>query len=62
MGAATEGGPMAAVHAFVEAFNDDDVERMQAACTDETVIVDDVPPHQWSGFGATTANVASDLP
>ena len=54
MGGATEGGPLTAVRQFVEAFNNDDVERMQAACTDETVIVDDVPPHQWSGLGATT--------
>jgi ketosteroid isomerase-like protein len=54
MGGATEAGPLAAVEQFVEAFNNDDVERMQAACTDETTIVDDVAPHLWSGLGATT--------
>lgn len=54
MAQSTESGPLAAVRRFVEAFNADDVEGMQAACTSETAIVDDVPPHEWSGPGATT--------
>jgi len=47
-------GPMVAVRQFVEGFNNDDVDRAQAACTDETSIIDDVPPHEWSGSGAAT--------
>ena len=46
--------PMVAVHAFVEAFNDNDVARAEAACMDETVILDDFPPHEWSGNRAVT--------
>ena len=45
---------MVAVRQFIEGFNDDDVERVQAACADETSIIDDFPPHQWTGRGATT--------
>ena len=46
--------PIDAVRAFVEGFNNDDVDAMQAACTDDTSIIDDFPPHQWLGSGATT--------
>ena len=45
---------MVAVRQFVDGFNDDDTDRMQAACTDETSIIDDFPPHEWMGSGATT--------
>ena len=45
---------MVAVRRFVEGFNNDDVDAAQAACADETSIIDDFPPHQWSGQGATT--------
>jgi SnoaL-like domain len=54
MAASTETGPVAAVHRFIEAFNDDDVDLAQAACVDETSIIDDFPPYQWTGHGATT--------
>ena len=47
-------GPMAAVRSFVAAFNNDDVDLVQAACEDETLIVDDFPPHTWSGSRAAT--------
>jgi hypothetical protein len=47
-------GPMVAVRAFVDGFNEDDTDRMQAACTNETSIIDDFPPHEWRGAGATT--------
>jgi ketosteroid isomerase-like protein len=50
----TERDPMAAVRQFVEGFNADDIERAQAACADETSIIDDFPPHEWTGSGATT--------
>ena len=45
---------MLAVHRFVEAFDDDDVALMQATCADETSVVDDFPPYQWTGPAATT--------
>ena len=54
MTGSTEIGPMGAVRHFVEAFNNDDVDRMQAACASETSIIDDFPPHEWTGRGATT--------
>ena len=49
-----ETGPMVAVREFVEGFNADDAIRMQAACSDETSIIDYFPPHEWSGSRATT--------
>jgi hypothetical protein len=53
--AATEIGPMDPVRQFVEAFNRNDVDGMQAACAGTTSIIDDFPPHEWSGPSATTA-------
>jgi len=50
----TDLGPMTAVRAFVEAFNNDDVDLIQAACEDETLIIDDFPPYAWSGGRAAT--------
>lgn len=55
MAASTESGPMGPVRQFVESFNANDVEGMQAACTEATSIIDDFPPHEWSGAHATTA-------
>src|SRR4051812_19521936 len=46
--------PMVAVHDFVEGVNNDDVDRVQAACADESSIIDDFPPYHWTGLGATT--------
>jgi len=54
MTGSTDLGPMLAVRQFVEGFNDDDIDRAQAACADETFIIDDFPPHEWTGPGATT--------
>lgn len=54
MAAATETSPMDAVRRFVEGFNADDTDVMQAACADGTSIIDDFPPYQWTGPGATT--------
>ena len=54
MAGSTDTGPMVAVRRFVEGFNNDDVDEAQAACLDETAIIDDFPPHQWTGEGATT--------
>lgn len=55
MAASTEIGPMGPVRQFVEGFNSNDVDLAQAACTDETTIIDDLPPHQWTGPLATTS-------
>ncbi len=54
MTGSTETGPMVAVRQFVEGFNKDDVHLIQAVCADETSIIDDFPPHEWTGRGATT--------
>ncbi len=54
MTGSTEIGPMAAVRQFVEGFNNDNVDLAQAACADETSIIDDFPPHEWTGRGAAT--------
>jgi len=54
MTGSTEIGPMVAVRQFVEGFNNDDVDLAQAACADETSIIDDFPPHEWTGRAATT--------
>jgi ketosteroid isomerase-like protein len=43
------------VRQFVDAFNRNDVEGMQAACAETTSIIDDFPPHEWSGPQATTS-------
>lgn len=55
MTASIELGPLAAVRSFVEAFNRGDVDLMQAACSEACAIIDDLPPHQWMGPGATTS-------
>lgn len=54
MAGSTEIGPMLALHRFVEGFNNDDVDLVQAACVDESSIIDDFPPYQWTGRAATT--------
>ena len=46
---------MASVRQFIEGFNRNDIELAQAACADENSIIDDFPPHEWTGRGATTA-------
>lgn len=66
MAGPTEMGPMDAVREFIEGFNNDDVDRMEAACAEETWIIDDFPPHEWMARGATRrwyrdmARMASD--
>ncbi|HEX7263063.1 MAG TPA: nuclear transport factor 2 family protein [Candidatus Dormibacteraeota bacterium] len=54
MTGSTEIGPMVAVRRFVEGFNNDNADLVQAACADDTSIIDDFPPHEWTGRGATT--------
>lgn len=43
---------MAAVHQFVDNFNSGNTKEMLAACAPSTNILDDFPPHVWSGPGA----------
>jgi ketosteroid isomerase-like protein len=55
MAGTTEDGPMGTVRDFIEAFNDNDLERAQAAWADAGSITDDFPPHEWTGIGAPTS-------
>jgi len=43
---------MAAVRQFVDGFNKGDTKKTVAACTDQTSIIDEFPPHEWHGAGA----------
>jgi ketosteroid isomerase-like protein len=52
--AAVENDVMARVHQFVDGFNKGDVKSAQAACAEQMVILDDIPPHLWQGAGAFT--------
>lgn len=54
MTASNDTGPMAAVRQFIDGFNSNDVELAQGACADENSIIDDFPPYEWTGRGATT--------
>ena len=56
MGTAPPAGQaMAAVHQFVDNFNSGNTKEMLAACAPATNILDDFPPHVWSGSGACAA-------
>jgi ketosteroid isomerase-like protein len=44
-------GVMASVHQFVDAFNKGDTKTVAAACSDQTSIIDEFPPHEWHGAG-----------
>ena len=52
--ASQEADVMAPVRQFVDGFNKSDIKMAQAACADQTVIIDDFPPHEWRGSGATS--------
>ena len=52
--ASQETDAMAPVRQFVDGFNKGDVKMTQAACADQTFIIDDFPPHEWRGSGATS--------
>ena len=49
---AAEKAVVAVVHQFLDGFNKGDAKTAIAACASETLIVDEFPPHQWSGSGA----------
>jgi ketosteroid isomerase-like protein len=44
--------PMAAVRAYVDAFNKGDAKAMAAACANPVQILDGMPPHVWQGPAA----------
>jgi ketosteroid isomerase-like protein len=43
---------IARIHQFVDAFNHGDTKAMVAASADQVSIIDEFPPHSWSGAGA----------
>jgi ketosteroid isomerase-like protein len=45
----TTDSPMSAVHAYIDAFNNSDVEAMSRAFADEGSILDGMAPHLWQG-------------
>jgi hypothetical protein len=52
--ASQEADVMAPVRQFVDGFNKSDIKMAQAACADQTFIIDDFPPHEWRGSRATS--------
>ena len=52
--ASQEAEVMAPVRQFIDGFNKGDIRMAQAACADQTFIIDDFPPHEWRGSGATS--------
>ena len=52
--ASQETDVMAPVRQFVDGFNKNDTKMAQTACADQTSIIDDFPPHEWHGSGATS--------
>jgi ketosteroid isomerase-like protein len=43
---------VATVHQFIDGFNKGDVTSALAACAPSASIIDEFPPHQWTGAGA----------
>ena len=43
---------MKPINQFVNGFNKGDIESAMAACSETTAIIDEFPPHTWSGAGA----------
>jgi ketosteroid isomerase-like protein len=43
---------LAVIHQYVDGFNTGDAKSGMAACADQTLIIDDFPPHVWDGAGA----------
>ena len=52
--ASQETDVMTPVRQFVDGFNKNDIKMAQAACADQTFIIDDFPPHEWHGSKATS--------
>src|SRR5215510_12903640 len=43
---------MSTVTQFVDSFNKGDAKTAAASCADQTIIIDEFPPHEWHGAGA----------
>lgn len=43
---------MSVVNQWIDALNNGDMKSFVALCTEETSILDDIPPHEWQGPGA----------
>jgi hypothetical protein len=52
--ASQEADVMEPVRQFIDGFNKSDIKMAQAAGADQTFIIDDFPPHEWRGSGATS--------
>jgi ketosteroid isomerase-like protein len=50
--ASAQSDVMATVQQFVNGFNKGDLKSALAACAPSAIIIDDFPPHEWSGAGA----------
>ena len=46
---------LAVVHQWTDNYNKGDPKAALAACADEAVIFDDIPPYEWHGSGACAA-------
>src|ERR1700720_3674838 len=52
--ASQETDVMAPVRQLIDGFNKTRIKMAQAACADQTFIIDDFPPNEWRGSGATS--------
>jgi len=50
--ASEETDVLAPVRQFIDGFNKGDIKMAEAACLDQIFIIDDFPPHAWSGSDA----------
>ena len=50
--AAPSDGPMATVKKFIDDFNKGDIKGAQSTQADDVAILDEFPPHAWSGGGS----------
>jgi len=49
---AQQAAEMKPIHQFVDGFNKGDIKSALAACSEATAIIDEFPPHLWTGDGA----------
>ncbi len=54
-GASEKTAVMAVIHQWVDTFNRGDMKSSLAACADQTVVMDEIPPDVWQGSGACAA-------
>lgn len=54
-GASENTAVLAVLHDWVYAFNKGDMKSARAACADQAVVLDEIPPHVWQGSGACAA-------